>query len=68
MHSAAWLYVLTMFRTIKGWEDLFFFFLSEESIDLFGLGVQVDVIETRPSGEARDGGHLGSTKRERMEL
>lgn len=45
-----------------------FFFLSEESIDLFGLGVQVDVIETRPSGEARDGGHLGSTKRERMEL
>lgn len=44
------------------------FFLSEESIDLFSLGVQVDVIETRPSGEARDGGHLGSTKRERMEL
>lgn len=24
MHSAAWLYVLTMFRTIKGCEDLFF--------------------------------------------
>lgn len=34
----------------------------EEPIDLFSLGVQVNIIETRPGGQTRDRGHLGLKK------
>lgn len=36
----------------------------EEPVDLFSLRVQVDVVETRPGGQTRNGGHLGGTARE----
>lgn len=32
---------------------------SEEPVDLLRLRVQVDVVETRPGGQAGDRGHLG---------
>lgn len=31
---------------------------SEEPVDQLSLRVQVDVVETRPGGQTRDGGHL----------
>lgn len=37
---------------------------SEEPVDLLSLRVQVDVIETRPGGQAGDCGHLRKTVRE----
>lgn len=40
----------------------------EEPIDLFGLRVQVNIIETRPGGKTRDCGHLGRGHREETVL